>query len=63
MTGLTVEEEVSALLRREILFLEGVSDEHARADCPPRVQDRVVAVIDSLRALTYEYEERHGVTF
>ena len=63
MPGLTVEEEVSAFLRREILFLEGVSEEHLRAGSPPRVQKRMVAVIDSLRALTYEYEERHGVTF
>lgn len=62
-TNYSVEEEVSAYLRRNILALEGIAQDHRDADSPPRVQSRLWEVVAELERITYNYEEKNGIEF
>ena len=59
----SVEEEVSSVLRRMLLNLEGIRSQHQQADSPPKVQQRMEDVLLEFERLTYAYEAEQGVEF
>lgn len=59
----SVEEEVSSVLRRMLLSLENMRNQHQQADCPPKVQARMEDVLLEFERLTYAYEAEQGIEF
>lgn len=59
----SVEEEVSSYLRRSLLHLEAMEQEHREADSPPKVQERMSEVLAEFARMTYAYEAEKGIEF